>query len=280
MTSPSRPVRVLVHGRAIDIEVPNAEDRAVVASVLHGFPPADSATDDHYAVRRPPDGGWIVERDGTLTHRAATLDDALLALEWQLVTDLLARPINRFHLHGAALADPSGRLTVLEPGESGTGKTTLTLALISAGFRPHTDDVVLIEPERLTPLTFERAFHVDESTRELVAALPHDADWEVPGLPGGYFLPRQWAGEPSPVGAIIFPRGRGLDQPLLVSLPVADAATALLGASGTLDTDPAMALKVAARLTAVVPCFALYSGALPATVELVQDAVNRLLPRA
>ena len=257
MTPTSQPVRVLVHGRAIDIEVPNAEDRAVVASVLRGFPSADAAAaDEHYAVRRPPDGGWMVERDGEMTHRAATIDDALLALEWQLVTDLLARPINRF-----------------PPARRGAGRSD------GAAHRASARGVGRRQDHAHAGATFERAFHVDESTRELVAALPHDPDWEVPGLPGGYFLPRRWAGEPSPVGAIIFPRGRGLDWPLLVSLPVADAATALLGASGSLDTDPAMALKVAARLTAAAPCFALYSGALPATVELVQDAVARLLPR-
>jgi hypothetical protein len=217
-----------------------------------------------------------VHAGGVVTHEAATLDDTLLALEWQLVTDLLART-DRFHCHGAALADPSRTMSLLILGDSGVGKTTLTLSLMASGFRPHADDVVLIDSHTLTPTTFPRAFHVDDATRQLVAVLPHASDWEVQGLPPGYFLPTAWAADPSPVGAIVIPKARGHARALLVQLGVAEAATALLGFSGTLDAAPALALKTAARLSASVPCYALHIGPLAATAELVATTVAALV---
>jgi energy-coupling factor transporter ATP-binding protein EcfA2 len=168
-------------------------------------------------------------------------------------------------------------MTVVVCGESGAGKTTLALALIAAGFLPYSDDVILLEPERLTPVAFERAFHVDATTRALVSTLDHDVEWEIPGLPPGYFLPRAWARRPLPVGALIFPRGRGLDRPLIVAMTVPEAATALLAASGSLDSDPALALKTAARLTAAAPAFSLISGPVPSTLALVQETIQRLV---
>jgi hypothetical protein len=259
------------------IDVPDAADRAAVRAILGGFPSpsAGACIEAAYAVRRAPDHGWTVHSNDRLTHRATTLGDTLLALEWQLVTDLLARGLDFFHLHGAALCDPSGRMAVLVLGASGVGKTTITLALITAGFTPYADDVVLIDVERLTPATFPRAFHVDDTTRRLVEALPHDTAWEVPGLPTGYFLPTMWAHEPVPVGLIIFPKARGQDRPLLVALPIADAATALLSFTGSLDHSPALSLRAAARLTAAAPGFALYGGPLAATVELIANQCAR-----
>jgi len=272
-------LRITVHGRAVGIAVPDEADHAAVDAILRGFPrpAAGEAVDIAYAVQRAEPGGWTVHARGAVTHRASTLDETLLALEWQIVTDLLVRTTDRCHLHGAALADPSGAMSILILGESGVGKTTITLSLMTAGFRPHTDDVVLLDTEALTPATFPRAFHVDQTTRQLVAKLPHDAAWEEPGMPPGYFLPARWADAASPVGAVVFPKARDHARPLLVGLPIAEAATTLLSFSGTLDTSPALALGTAARLTASAPCFALYAGPLAATTELLVETVAGLV---
>jgi hypothetical protein len=118
---------------------------------------------------------------------------------------------------------------------------------------------------------------VDEAARALVSGLRAGLPAEVAGLPHGYLRPAEWAVEPAPVGMIVFPKARGPDRPLLVGMPIADAATTLLSFSGSLETAPGLALRAAARLTAAAPSYALYAGPLDATVELVSDTAQRLL---
>ena len=284
MTPPSRGfdadvVRRRIDDRLVGVAVLDEADRRAVEAILSGFPAVnaeDASGAAAYALRRDAGSSREVWSGGTRTHVTITLEDALLALEWLLVTDMLARIDDRFHLHGAALADPSGTLSVLVLGESGVGKTTLTLALMAQGFRPFTDDVILLDPETLAPRTFERAFHVDRTTRALVDVLPHDPAWEVPGMPEGYFMPASWARDPLPVGAIIVPKAHNHERPLLVGLPVAEAATTLLTFSGSLERAPVLALKTAARLTATAPCYALYGGALARTAQFLAEAVEEL----
>lgn len=269
--------------RVARVTASHPDDLDAVRAVLAGFTPStstDAPLDVRCAVSRTPDGLWQVITEGVETaHQASTLEGALLAVEWQLVTDTLDHQSDRFHLHGAALVDPTDTMTVLVLGESGVGKTTLTLALIAAGYRPYADDVVLIDPKTLTAERFPRAFHVDATTRQLVTPLFDDRAWEVPGSPEGYCVPTAWASVPRPVGAIVFPKAHDHAHPLLIGLSIAEAAMTLLSFSTTLEQAPALALKTAARLTAVAPAFALWGGALAVNTELVTSAVTNILSR-
>lgn len=274
-------IRRMVGGQLVDVRVEHPDDRVAVEAVLRGFTPGDPAAsaDQVTVIARAADGLWTVGDGVTVTHQAVTLENALLALEWRMVSDLLARNRQRFHLHGAALADPSHTLTVLVLGDSGVGKTTLTLALIAQGFQPFADDVVLLDPDSALPERFPRAFHVDDATRALVAPLFGGADWEEPGLPDGYCLPRTWAPTPLPVGAIILPKGYGHPVPLLMGQSVAAAALAVLTHTSTLETAPALALRAAARLTASAPAYALWSGDVATSVDVVARTVADLAAR-
>lgn len=271
-------LRRTVAGRTVAVHVAHADDRAAVDAVLRGFADSDpdAPADLLVTIARGANGLWTVGDGVTITHEAATLEHALLALEWRMVSDLLARNGDRFHLHGAALADPTQTCSVLVLGDSGVGKTTLTLALIARGFQPFADDVVLLEPETGIPERFPRAFHVDAATRALVAPLFGEAEWEETGLPEGYCLPRRWAATPLPVGAIILPKGYGHPVPLLMRQTTADAALAVLTHTSTLETAPALALRAAARLTAQAPTFALWSGDVATTVEMVHATIAGL----
>lgn len=271
--------RIAIGERVIAVEASEAGDRHAVAAILRGFPaaPAGAATDMTCLVvngSHSADGLWELHVDGVRTHQAATLEHALLALEWQVVQACLARTADRFHLHGAALADPTGRLTVLVLGESGAGKTTLTLALIARGFKPFADDVVLLDPETMVPEQFPRAFHIDDTTRRLVTPL-FVSPWEHTGLPDGFCLPLAWAETPVPVGAIVLPLSHDAAEPAFERQSVPDAAIKLLSYSTTLEHDPALALKAVARLTGIATCFALRGGPLADTA----DAVTRLVSR-
>lgn len=201
--------------------------------------------------------------------------EALVALEWRLVTDLVAYRRDYFHLHAAALADPTGSCSMLIVGMSGSGKTTLALGLMARGFLPYADDVALIAPATLTPQPLRRAFHADDATRALIAAMGAPPVWRSAPLPEGYLLPVWWATADVPIRAILFPTLAPAAPPALAPLSVADAVTALLPYSMTLSHDPALALAVAARLTRDARCYTLSTGDLDATVACVQALIAR-----
>jgi hypothetical protein len=258
---------------------PDIEARTAAQSILRGFPQVEAARDSaRYTLARDERGGWYVEARGARTCQGVALTDALVALEWQLVTDVLAFRHDRFHLHGAALCEPSGSTSVLILGAPGAGKTTLALALMARGFLPFSDDVTLIEPETLTPRTFPRAFHVDASTRMLVEAMPHPPPGQFAEIAPGYFLPSRWADSHAPARVVFLPAVRRGEAPTVTPLSVADATAQLLPFSLTLEAAPRLALSVAARLTAQARCYVLGSGDLAATADLVAAVTAQMRP--
>jgi hypothetical protein len=264
----------------IAITVPDTETGATLHAVLSGFPAAEVAAGTaRYAIGRDAAGAWWVDAHGSRILSGVSRVDALLGVEWHAVSDVLAATPHLLHLHGAALATPSGDGALLVLGASGAGKTTLVLALMTLGFVPFADDVVLVEPDSLAVQTFPRAFHADETTRTLVERLPGPITWRFDGLPPGCAQPLRWASQPAPVSAIVFPELRPGDAPSLTRLSIADATATLLPFSGTLGSNPALALSVAAKLTGSVGCYTLRSGDLPATCALVASLAAGSLSR-
>lgn len=279
MNAAHPPVRVRIGGRRIAVHASDNDDAAAARAVLAAFDddPGPESPDLAITMARTPTGLWAVGPGDAVTHQSATRDGALLSLEFLLVSDVLTHRTDRFHLHGAALVDPSGTIVVLILGESGAGKTTLTLSLMGGGFRPLADDVILLDPATLCPDRFPRAFHVDDRTRRLIDPLFAGREWETPGLPPGYCLPLSWAEASRPVGVVVLPAGHGFAEPLLTRLSLADTAMALLSGTTSLDRVPRLALRAAARIAAAAPCFSLRAGAPADNVDLVSQAVRGLL---
>jgi len=259
------------------VAVADPQTRAAVRHSLIGFAPVEEtigADATHYALVRDADGEWTVSKNSTSVYQTSTLADALMSLEWHLVTDMLAYRGDLFHLHGAALLAPGGVSSILILGASGSGKTTLTLGLMARGFLPYADDVSLIEPTTLEPQTLRRTFHVDAQTRALVEQLPAPPTWDYDAAPPGCFLPPAWADHPAPIRFVLFPTLRPDAVPTITRLTVPGSVAALLPFSTTLGNDPAFALSVAARLTAQASCFDLSTGDLDATVRLITRLVE------
>src|SRR5205823_5200659 len=141
----------------------------------------------NYALTRADDATWEVTASGAVSYRSPQLMDAVIALEWGIVSHMLAARRDLFHLHAAALMSPVCTDTVLIAGESGSGKTTLALGLMARGFLPYSDDVTLITPDTGDPLPFRRAFHIDTKTQSLLQSLPSPPDWDFAAAPAGYF---------------------------------------------------------------------------------------------
>lgn len=271
------PLRCDLLGARVDVAAPDGEPLRWIRLALSGFLTAD---DIGPAIGRfilsPRDaGGWALARDGAMLRTDADLATAVLALEWHLVTDAIARRPDLFHLHGAALATPDGAATLLIVGDSGSGKTTLALGLMAEGFRPFGDDVTFIQPSPLSLLPLRRAFHVRAPTRQLLPLTGLDAPWtDAEGT--RWFLPPRWAALPSPpVRAILFPVVRPGVAPSLALLAPAEGAQCLLRHTVTLESSPALALSVVGALTARANCYRLIVGDVAGTVGRVRTLVRR-----
>lgn len=262
-------------GHRVAITVPDPTIRRMVGQIFAGFGPRqlEPPMPASVASVRRRNGRWHVEMDGHALYTGDEPSFALLALEWRLVTDLVARRYDRFHVHGATLCLPSRACSILIPGESGSGKTTLTLGLMARGFLPYADDVSLIDPTTLAPETLRRAFHIDARTRSLIARLQPAPEWDWDALPAGYFLPPRWADQPAPLRYVLFPSLQPDATPHLTALSIADAAMALLPYSTTLAQRPDLALATAARLTAHARTYRLVTGDVEATVRTIVDLV-------
>lgn len=260
---------------AVTIAAPHPEARAALSTIFGGFPSAPpDEPPARYALSLTERGRWQVDVRGARVFDDVSLDDALMGLESEVVTDVLSSHPTYFHLHGGAFLAPSAHASLLLLGASGSGKTTLGLALMARGFLPFADDVVLIDPATLAPRVFGRAFHVDDSTKALLAGLDGTSNWSFDRFPTGYFVPPEWASGVARVQAILFPVRSTGAQPSVLPLSVAETAAALLSYTMTLDRDPRFALAVAARLTKQARGYALVTADLQATADAVAEVVG------
>lgn len=277
VTDRQLPVSLDLLGYRAFVTAPDIEMRAKIAAIFGDLrAPDDNQAEKaaRYRLTRDDAARWSLFANESCTFSGGQSADALIALEWQLVTDLIIYRRDCFHLHAAALTDPSGACGVLVVGASGSGKTTLALGLMTCGFLPYADDVTLVAPATLFPRPLRRAFHADDATRALVGALGGPPAWRSAPLPDGYLLPTRWATADVPIRYVLFPTRAPGELPALAPLAAADAVTALLPFSMTLSHDPALALAVAARLTRHARCYRLSTGDLGATVACVRALVT------
>jgi len=140
-----------------------------------------------------------------------------------------------FYLHAAALSGPDGT-GYLVCGNAGSGKTTLTLALVKSGYKYLSDDSVflrLCEGEGVEVLGFEREFHLPV---ELAASVCGADAHSLPAyslfhdkrkLKAGEWFPGRCISSIRNPSVLIFPKisENGSE---LEALPVSEALTMLL----------------------------------------------------
>ena len=180
-----------------------------LAALLQGFPQPDPAS----PLDEPPE---VIEL-------RAEPQDAAPRLEYRLINEAIARARHHWVLHAGAVEGPRG--TCLIVGESGAGKTSLTLWLWASGLRLVTDDLCPIRHGSLAPERFARALHMDcEYSPHLLARIPP----RPPSYPVDYYpFPDASGGSPAPVtDLLVLRRGEGG----LAPLSQAEAAHHLLGA--------------------------------------------------
>lgn len=168
-----------------------------LAALLQGFPAADPSAETVDFQLEMAGGAepLLAGPDGTRWQLSPEEAPLSSQIEYRLVSEAIARAGDRYVLHAGAVEGPRG--TCLIVGESGAGKTSLTLWLWSSGLRLVTDDLCPIARGTLVPERFARALHMDcEYSPLLRARIPP----RPPSYPADYY-PFPEAPFPAPSGA-------------------------------------------------------------------------------
>jgi hypothetical protein len=192
------------------------QEKADLDFLLAGFPrlpqPARETVELRFA--ETPEGAFL---DGggsrwDLTHVADPLSSHA---EYRLIDEALRRARGLWVLHAGAVETPGGTCLVI--GESGAGKTSLTLWLWTSGLRLGTDDLCPIRHGSLIPEVFPRALHMDaEYSPHLMARMPprpagyprdyypfpDTSDTPLPGITRLIVLERGLKRSPRPEGEV------------------------------------------------------------------------------
>ena len=213
-------------------------------------------------------GNLLVYRDRELIAASPGID-TLAPIVKSLVWTTAVRDQRFFlNIHAGVVSD--GSRCILLPAAPGSGKSTLTAALVHAGYEFFSDEVALLEDRTLDVFPVPLALCVKDSGIEVLAdrfpqlrslAIHRRGD----GKRVAYMPPparsRPASEEARPVGALIFPRftpGAGTSfAPLPRSEALQRLMTECIGVSEALDTNRVEALV---RWIARIPCYALTHG--------------------
>jgi len=260
---------------------------------------------------------WFTDRDGTVVvdpeagraegHVAAPGDPSRAHGAARPVRELhddplftfplleLLRHRGLFHVHAAGLA--RGERGVLLPGDTGAGKSTLTVSLIRAGWDYLSDDALLLRagPAGVEALAVPDEFHLDPALGERFPELAVLAEREAYNAgPRRAFRPEE-VYDRSPVPAcvpslILFPQiGPGGTR--AEAMTPSQALTALIRASALVLLDERVAaphLDALRRLVSQCRCYRLCHGPdaladperVPRLVEQLLEVARRQTPDA
>lgn len=256
----------------VEIHTDDPEAHALLSLLWAPMETRDGGEPDGtYTVARDRSAGWIATAGDSVEAVHESLWGLTDALRYGML-ELCERRLESFvTLHAAAVAR-RGALVLLA-GESGAGKTTLTLALLDAGWTYLSDD--------LAPVSVETAF-VHPFPKPLGVKDPAAFDGVRDSFPttslappAGSFLvpPTRWhvGDDPLPVAALLFPRfaaGAALEVERLSAAKAAALASAYLR---RLDPSTVALLnRVCARAT----CARVAYGSSEDAIAAIEDVLN------
>ena len=143
---------------------------------------------------------FYLYRNSRLTHRNRDLSKIVFALEWQVVEDLLKSLKDDLQFHAAVLAKDGQGYVFL--GDSGTGKTSLAIALQRLGWQLLSDEFAILQPLLRTVHPFPRNLIIKPHLREIIAIRPSELrimidDFPQKKIPAYFIDPRRF-GEVAP----------------------------------------------------------------------------------
>jgi hypothetical protein len=208
---------------------------------------------------------WLVAVDGASHHGFRSATDLLQYLEWLVVARAALATTQYAIIHAGAMTKEA--MTILLVGDSGAGKTTVTMGLLQRGWLPLTDDIALVSPYSLAIAPFPRCFHADDFTASTIA---HRALFEDVGSLKGYLRPVRWADTPARVSCLVRLARDAAAPTSAQPISQAEGAGALLQAAISTALPRREVARVAVGVTAGASCWQVNNGPLDDTLDTLE----------
>lgn len=191
--------------------------------------PGEHATALHAYRLAPVDERWELTKDGSPAGDYATPTQALLAMEYDLETTVVARRGPRIALHAGAVL--TGQSACLIPGDPDTGKTTTTFNLVELGHPFLSEEIALVDPVTHVVQPFPQSLTLARAFVESIPAeFPVIAGTVVP-LDARFarYVPTEVMTEGAPVTRMLIPHYEPGCRDRIETIQPADALTEILG---------------------------------------------------
>lgn len=240
----------------------------------------DTAVSFHVRTDVPFHGWHSIARDGQLLWSTECERALSPFLEWAVTTGAVRHLAAKYLLfHAGAIA--FGGQGLLLPADAGSGKTTLTAALLRAGFQYLNDEIAVLHPTSGQVLPFARSLCVKQGGRRVLGDLYADLLAAAPRRRFGreqvwYLQPPDevWSATPVPVRYIVFPRYVAGATTTLTPLARSVALPLLLQQAFNARRLGPAAISSTVRLLQSADCYCLTIGSLPTAIEQLRQLVS------
>lgn len=219
--------------------------------------------------------------DGQPLRATLPAAEVLPHIEWGINYQMISKCRALLQLHASSLSYRGVGVVFAAP--SGCGKSTLAAALLARGWGYLCDEFALIDPEDLSLRPFPKAVCLKTGAFALATkmGLPLATGRRyVKGIKGevGYINPFALGGQAiatrCPLRFIIFPRYEQNGQPRIWSISAARAAFNLARCTLNRYNFQASGVDLFSRIASTTTAFAMQSGDLAATCELLERTIE------
>lgn len=225
---------------------------------------------------RPIDDAWEVLKGDKQVFKRPTLTDAANFLMGEVVFHLIENNQNYMAVHAALLSDKRGGILI--PGESGNGKSSLSIWMTKNGYHYHTDELVLIKSGSLQTRVFTRPFNIKAHGIEAISTLI-DLDTIKPEASRGDFITMiphralnpDFIQQSPEISRILFPKFAKSGDNTLTTLSPAAAGIELMKTHVIARNLPGHGFEQLLDIVKSVPAFKLNYNHFDALPDLLSD---------
>jgi hypothetical protein len=218
------------------------------------------------------DNEFVLSCDNRPVFRSQSAEDAYSELEWTITNAALDQLDQYLQLHAGGIVINNRALLIV--AGHGLGKTSLVTAMMLAGGRPLSDDIILIDPGSQQLRPFPRAFKMSAFHTRALPELSErfeSVDFSrvdcIRVNPESIFGGR-FAGEAN-CELIVFLQDRKRDAPQLLPIGQADAFAHLLQATLNFKRHGQAGVETLSKMVERAACFVLHAGPLRMTSRLL-----------